>query len=290
MKPPNWFVLTITAIVLWGFYGIALKLAADRINPLLTQVISSAGLIVPALFLIPNVIRERQKQAGLWIGFASGVFGAFGSLALIVALAKGGKTAIVFPLTALYPLVTVCLAIMFLRESARSIQGLGIALALCAVLLLSLEPGSSVAALRVEIRLGDWLLFALAALIAFGVTALLQKLATNRVSAESAFAMFAFGFIPLMVAICLYQGRIRPLPVVPATWAAIGGLFNGLGVLATLAAYRNGGKASIVTPLAALYPVITVLIAVIFLREPLNAIQCAGIGLAIIGGVCLSRE
>ena len=288
MKSPNWFVLTITAIFVWGLYGIALKLAADRIMPLLTQVISSAGLIVPALFLVPNMMREREKTAGLWIGFASGLFGAFGSLALILALARGGKTAIVFPLTALYPLVTVLAAVIFLKESARMIQRIGIGLAIVAVVVLSSEPGSSVEMFR--IRVTDWLLYALIALFSFGGAGILQKLATNRVSAESAFATFAAGFVPVAVAICFNERGFLSVPFVAAGWAALGGLFNGLGVLATLAAYRNGGKASIVTPLAALYPVITVLIAVIFLREPINAIQCTGIILAIVGGVCLSRE
>jgi transporter family protein len=58
----------------------------------------------------------------------------------------------------------------------------------------------------------------------------------------------------------------------------------------TLAAYRKGGKAAVVTPLAALYPVVTVLIAVAFLGEKLNGAQIVGIALAIAGGLLLSRE
>lgn len=286
MKPPAWLVLTLSAIVLWGLYGIALRLAADRISPLAAQVLSSAGLIAPALFLIPHVKRERGDRRGFQLAFISGLFGAVGSLALIFALSRGGKTAIVFPLTSLYPLVTVLAAFLILKEVARAVQWIGIAFALAAVVVLSVEPGSSLAAFR----FGDWLLWALGALVSFGLVAICQKLATNRISAESTFAMFAAGFIPVAIIAALMERWPRGLPTRPVIWAILGGLLNGLGVLATIAAYRKGGKVSIVTPLAALSAAVTVLLAVLWLREPVTEIQSVGIGLALLAGFCLARE
>lgn len=286
MKP--WFVFTIAAIALWGLYGVAFKLAAVGVPPLAAQVISSVGLLIPALLLVRSVLRERDNTAGLSIGFASGLFGAVGNLALFASLNEGGKAAIVFPLTALYPLITVLVAVIFLRETARVMQGIGIALAIVAVVLLSAEPASSVS--QVSTSFAAWLLYAFAALLMFGFVAVLQKLATNRVSAETAFAMFAAGFIPPSLLICVFSPWPENLQAQPILWAAVGGLFNGLGVLATLAAYRSGGKAAVVTPLAALYPVVTVLVAVVFLDEKLHVAQMAGIILAIAGGLFLSRE
>jgi transporter family protein len=143
---------------------------------------------------------------------------------------------------------------------------------------------------KVALRFAPWIFYALVALIAFGLAAVFQKLATNRVSAETAFAMFAAGFLPGAIVICAWERFSLQFEPAPIASAIIGGLFNGLGVMATLAAYRNGGKAAVVTPLAAVYPVITVLIAVMFLGERLNAIQGAGIALAIVGALLLSRE
>jgi drug/metabolite transporter (DMT)-like permease len=288
MKP--WFLLTMAAIAFWGFYGVAFKLAADRIPPLAGQVISSLGLLIPVLFLFGSVLRERSNSRGLWIGFGSGLFGAAGNLALFAALNEGGKAAIVFPLTALYPLITVIIALIFMRETARRIQFLGIAFAIAAVILLSAEPGSSFAQVRILLDFAPWLLYAGVALCMFGLAGILQKLATNHVSAETAFAMFAAGFIPVSVLICALKPWPANLPTAPGVWAMAGGLFNGLGVLVTLAAYRKGGKAAVVTPLAALYPVVTVLMAVAFLDEKLDAVQMAGIACAIVGGLLLSRE
>jgi len=274
------------AIVLWGFYGVAYHVAASKIPALPNQVFSTMGLLLPALFVIPSIWGERGQRTGLWIAFISGLFGAAGNLALLQSLRENGHTAIIFPLTALYPLVTVIIAVLFMRERAQSIQAVGIAIALVAVVLLSLEPGANKAVLR----FAPWFFYAVAALIAFGLAAVFQKLATNRVSAEAAFAVFAAGFLPGAVVICAWEEFSLKFEPAPVAAAVTGGLFNGLGVLATLGAYRNGGKAAVVTPLAAVYPVITVLIAVTFLGERLNLIQGSGIALAIAGALLLSRE
>ncbi len=288
MKRAGWLGLTIAAIGLWGLYGIALKRAADGLSPVAGQLLSTAGLLLPALFLIGSVARERRATAGLFIGFISGICGALGNFALLASLGADGKAAIILPLTALYPLITVVIAVLFMRERARRVQVIGIGLAIVAVLLLSADVSASYA--RVDLKLSNALLYAFAALVAFGVAAVFQKLATNRVSAETAFATFAAGFIPPSILLFSLERVTTNLPIAPVLWAIAGGLLNGLGVLATLAAYRRGGKASVVTPLAAIYPMLTVILAVVFLGERVAAIQVAGITLALVGGVLLSRE
>jgi bacterial/archaeal transporter family protein len=288
VKCAGWLGLTILAIGLWGVYGIALKLASQGLSAVAGQLLSTAGLLAPAVFLVRAVSRERHATAGLLIGLVSGLCGALGNFALLASLGAGGKAAIVFPLTALYPLVTVVVAFGFLGERARRVQAIGIALAVLAVLLLSVDTSASYS--RIELQFSSTLMYALAALVAFGLAAVFQKLATNRVSAETAFATFAAGFIPPTGLIWFLEPVRETLPTVPVLWAIIGGLLNGLGVLATLAAYRRGGKASVVTPLAAIYPMLTVILAVAFLNERLVPVQIAGIALALIGGVLLSRE
>jgi transporter family protein len=288
VKRAGWLGLTIAAIGLWGLYGIALKLASESLSAVAGQILSTIGLLLPAVLLASSVARERGAAAGLLLGFISGVCGAFGNFALLASLGAGGQAAIVFPLTALYPLITVVIAVLFMRERAGRVQVIGIGLAIIAVLLLSVDVSASYA--RVDLKLSSALLYAFAALVAFGLAAVLQKLATNRVSAETAFATFAVGFIPPSILILLLGPMGPNLQLAPVLWAIAGGLLNGLGVLATLAAYRRGGNASVVTPLAAVYPMVTVILAVLFLGEKLVGLQIAGIALALIGGVLLSRE
>jgi drug/metabolite transporter (DMT)-like permease len=63
-----------------------------------------------------------------------------------------------------------------------------------------------------------------------------------------------------------------------------------LGNLSLLAAFRSGGKASIVTPLSGLYPVVTIPLAIILFQESVGLREWAGIALALVAGVALSLE
>ena len=59
--------------------------------------------------------------------------------------------------------------------------------------------------------------------------------------------------------------------------------------LTLFVAYR-WGKASIVTPLTALYPLVTVLLAGFILKEHFDLIKVAAIALALTAGLALSIE
>jgi drug/metabolite transporter (DMT)-like permease len=64
----------------------------------------------------------------------------------------------------------------------------------------------------------------------------------------------------------------------------------GFGTLASLAAFRSGGKASVVTALTGLNPVLTVMVMVWVLHESLQWFEIAGAGTAILAGLALSYE
>ncbi len=86
-------------------------------------------------------------------------------------------------------------------------------------------------------------------------------------------------------------GWIAPLEPSAKDWVlgiAVG-LLMAIGTLALFAAIRRG-KASIVTPLTALYPLITVILAVMFLNEHFDAMKLAAIAIALMAGVALSKE
>jgi uncharacterized membrane protein len=57
-----------------------------------------------------------------------------------------------------------------------------------------------------------------------------------------------------------------------------------------MAAMRQGGKASIVEPLTASYPVFVVLFAPLLLHESIKPLHGLGIAGAVIGGMLLSAE
>lgn len=135
-----------------------------------------------------------------------------------------------------------------------------------------------------------WLLYALIALVFWGVTGVTQKLSTNAISTELSFLWFVVSFIP--IALCI-------LVTVPLDWhlsakvfwlAVIGGALNGLGAMTSFAALERGGKASVVIPLCYLYPLVTILLAIVVLHEKLTRVEAAGIVLAIVAAILLSQE
>jgi len=135
-----------------------------------------------------------------------------------------------------------------------------------------------------------WLFYALIALVFWGITGVTQKLSTNAISTQLSFLWFVYSMIAIALVI---------LATVPIQWhmtakvfwlAVIGGALNGLGALTSFAAFEKGGKASIVVPLCYLFPLVTVLLAMKFLRESLTRSQAIGIALALLAAVLLSQE
>jgi uncharacterized membrane protein len=122
------------------------------------------------------------------------------------------------------------------------------------------------------------------------VTGITQKLSTNRISSELSFLWFAYAMIAISLVLVF---------TVPMHWhvshtvlwlAILGGTLNGLGALTSFSALESGGKASVVISLISLYPLLTVVTAVLFLHEHLTPVQIAGILLAIVAAILLSIE
>jgi uncharacterized membrane protein len=60
------------------------------------------------------------------------------------------------------------------------------------------------------------------------------------------------------------------------------GMLSAAGSLGFFAAFRSGGNASVITTSTGMYPVVTVLVALTFLRERLTWVQVVGLGFATV--------
>ncbi len=142
-----------------------------------------------------------------------------------------------------------------------------------------------------SIGLNEWFLFSLAAIFCWGIFSAAQKVTTNHISAEWSYLVFVLTSVMITVGF-LVAGKIQ-FNVSSKTFSlgALAGMLNGLGVLASFAAYRAEGKAAAVTTIAgALQPVFTIVLALLLLNESLSAIEFLGIVLAIGGALMLSYE
>jgi uncharacterized membrane protein len=143
--------------------------------------------------------------------------------------------------------------------------------------------------------------FALLGLLSFGTAGFFQKLATLHISVELATVTFCAAFVPFAVGIVvgdrtgLFEriGLSDPLEWnIGATYWGLSLLFGvllGLGTLAQFSAFR-WGKAAVVTPLTALYPPITALLAIQVLGERPSLQMIIAAVLAVCSAVALSVE
>jgi transporter family protein len=138
---PRWLAFSLFTILCWGAWGAVSKVASDGVDANSNQIFFTLGLL-PLIVFVARSPRLRgsgnQHRAGIAWAFLTGILGGTGNIAFFRALVVGGKASIVVPVTALFPLVTVILAVIFLRESLGSAQKLGLLLALIAIYLLSM--------------------------------------------------------------------------------------------------------------------------------------------------------
>lgn len=136
---PKWLWFCVLAMLFWGGWGFVSKVASDLISPLLLQVLQTLGLVplVLAVVFSRNFREGTDKFRGAGYGFLTGLFGGLGLLAFFQALSRGGEASQVVPMTGVFPLVTVLLALLLLKERLNRVQMVGIGLATLAFILLS---------------------------------------------------------------------------------------------------------------------------------------------------------
>ncbi len=138
---PRWLVFSLLTILVWGAWGVVSKVASAGVDANTNQVFFTFGLL-PLILIVwrsPRIAGgEKGRRAGIAWAFLTGILGGAGNIAFFHALVIGGKASIVSPVTALFPLVTVILAVTLLRERIGTAQKIGLVLALTAIYLLSM--------------------------------------------------------------------------------------------------------------------------------------------------------
>ncbi len=133
-----YFVLILLAWGLWGFLG---KYALGYISPLSLILFETIGAIVVQLivliFLYYSKYRFDTNPIGISIAMLVAFFGVIGTILFFFTLSKT-KASILVPLTALYPVITIILSFILLKERVTLTQGIGIVLAIIASVLLSI--------------------------------------------------------------------------------------------------------------------------------------------------------
>jgi len=115
-KERLWLVYAILAGLCWGIWGVLAKFISSDISPYVNHLMFTIGM----LFTIPLIIRkckikEFNIRGFIW-GLVAGILAITGNVAVYQSFGTGGLAAVVIPITNLYPLVTIVIAILILKE------------------------------------------------------------------------------------------------------------------------------------------------------------------------------
>ncbi|MDM9380586.1 EamA family transporter [Chlorogloeopsis sp. ULAP01] len=131
----SWFTYALVSLFLYGCWGFFSKLATNYINPKSALIYDILGAIfVGLVFITVNNLEWRGDIRGVFYAVITGVTGTLATLFYLVAVSKGSSS-IVLPLTSLYPAITVILAFFILKEPMTLRHGIGIILAIFAIIL-----------------------------------------------------------------------------------------------------------------------------------------------------------
>lgn len=132
-----WYLYAMATVMMWGVWGVFSKLASAHARPRQMLLFQSVGVLAFALVVLGiEKFKVEPTGAGFGWSFAAGFLTFLGFLTFFAALEKG-KASTVVTVSALYPVVTIVLSILFLHEKLTGRQTAGIALALAASVLLA---------------------------------------------------------------------------------------------------------------------------------------------------------
>jgi transporter family protein len=135
----NWLILSLIAAVMWGVWGFLAKLATNFLNwkeYIVTSGLGSLTIILIAYLLFrPGIF---VKNLGFYFAFLAGVASTLPAIFFYLALTSG-RASIVVPLVTTYPVVTLILSVLILKESITSLEAFAIVLILLGIFLLSLK-------------------------------------------------------------------------------------------------------------------------------------------------------
>lgn len=133
----TWYLYALLTVLMWGVWGVFSKMASAHSKPRQVLIFQSAGVIAFTLVvLLLERFRVEWSTPGFTWSFLAGFFTFIGFLTFFAALEQG-KASTVVTLSALYPVVTILLSVIFLHEKISLKEGVGIVFALIACALLS---------------------------------------------------------------------------------------------------------------------------------------------------------
>jgi drug/metabolite transporter (DMT)-like permease len=272
--------------LIWGVGDFSGGKATQRAAVLPVVWISKlVSLPLLAIYLIATYV--PVAAVGVAWGGLAGIAGVVGLVLFYRALSAGAMT-VVAPVTGVTSAAIPVVVGLLAGERPPASRLLGVGCALLAIALVSLAPHPAGQRQVVTRRL---VFAALGAGTGFALFFILLAVAGKAAGGLVGLWPIAGSQLSSLVILALLLMMTRPGPwprQAALRWTIVSGpcdmTANALYLLAT-----RGGDLSIVAPIAALYPVTTVILALIIEHERLRGIQVAGLLLAVAALILVSR-
>ena len=277
-------VLALLGSVIFGASDFIAGVASRRISPLRVGAVAQSTALVLAVPIALVAGWEHVSRADVGWSLASGVAVAVGLGLFYTGMARG-MISLVVPVTAVVAAAIPVVYAFVTGERPGAIALAGIVLALLAIAVVSAMPGIDPAASVTADILG----LSLAAGGCFGTFVVL----IDHVSDDAGLWPIVFSrttsALGLVALALVFTGR-RPDGIERALPACLAvGTLEAAGIVALLLALQRGPLA-VASVLLALYPVGSVLLAMVFLRERLTRHQLAGVVLAFCSVILISVQ
>jgi drug/metabolite transporter (DMT)-like permease len=277
-------LLALASAVSWGVSDFLGGLSSRRVAQGAVLLISQA---VGLTLLLPlALLHGPPRLDALTTVYA--IAGSVAGLVGIAALYRGmavGSISIVAPISATGAAVPVVVGLLG-GEQATALQSVGIGLVLVGVVLASRAPEDPQASGRVRVASGVGLA-GLAALGFGGFFVLLHEASSRDVLWAATIQRLTGVCIMLLLALVRRPNLMVGWQRLPSL-LLVGVLDTGANVLYAFASVL--GFVSVAAVLASLFPVVTMLLARVVLRERLSASQSLGVVCALAGVACVARQ
>lgn len=135
---PGWLWYALLCIFWWGLWGFLSKIGSDSSSPMQMQILFTLGMLPVAMAMLANMRGTLDRNAGgIAYGVLSGMATGVGTLGYYAAL-RARDASLVTPTTGLFPVLTVALAFVVLRERLNKVQMAGMLLAFIAIVIFSI--------------------------------------------------------------------------------------------------------------------------------------------------------
>ena len=281
-----WLAYAIITTLFWGVWGAFIEIPEKAGFPAtLGYVVWSLTMVPCAIIALLKIRWQLEKDLrSAFLGFSIGILGAGGQLILFEAL-RLGPAYLIFPIVSLFPVVTIILSLVFLKETTTIRQKTGIIIALLAIFFMTYQKSSAN-----PIKGYSWMILTILVFLMWGIQAYVMKISNNTMKSESIFSYMALSAIllsPVALLMTDFSGSINWGFKGP--WlAAIIHILNSVGALMLVYALRYG-KAVIVVPLTGLSPLITVVISLILYSVIPGPVLLVGLILATASILLLSE-